>query len=58
MKDILIAVAAMIVIIAAQKILTSVFTYQVGETFSRIALSFLFYYAIMRGITSKKKAVN
>lgn len=42
------AAAVMAAIIAARMILSCVFTSHVGEVFSRIAVSALFYYSIFR----------
>lgn len=41
-------------IIVVQMILTKLFTWQVGETFSKVALAILFYYSVCRMIHEKR----
>lgn len=53
MKSVLKAVMAVAGIIAAQMILSYVFTYQVAEMFSKISLGVLFYYYIVKMINKK-----
>lgn len=57
MKDMLTAAIAMAVIIMIQIILSYVFTYQVGEQFSKISWGILFYHYLFKSI-NKKTAVS
>ena len=41
-------------IIAVQMILAKLFTWQVGETFSKAALAVLFYYSVCRMVREKR----
>lgn len=58
MKKMLIAtvifVGIMAGIIAVQMILAKLFTWQVGETFSKVMLAILFYYSVCRMIHEKQ----
>lgn len=45
---------AMAVIIAVQMGLSIVFTYQVGEVFSKVAVSALFYWSVLQLVKRRK----
>lgn len=55
-KGLLIATAAMAAIVTVQMILSTIFTYHVGEVFSRISISALFYFAVFALIRHRKSA--
>ena len=55
MKKILIPAGAMLVIIAVQMVLTYVFTYHVGEVFSKASVMALFYYYVIKYVKAVKK---
>ena len=55
-KYVLAAAAAMAAIIAGQMVLSCVFTFHVGEVFSRTAVSALFYYSIFMLWRKSRKA--
>ena len=57
-KYVLAAAAAMLAIIAVQMILARVFTFHVGEVFSRTAVSALFFYTVMRMTQKTRKAAE
>ncbi|MCI8597945.1 MAG: hypothetical protein HFJ10_05825 [Lachnospiraceae bacterium] len=48
MKKILIPAGAMLVIIAVQIMLSCLFTYHVGEVFTKVSMSALFFYYIIK----------
>lgn len=56
MKEMLKAAALMAVIIAVQMVLTYVFTYHVGEVFSRISVAALFYYYTIKAVKAVRKS--
>lgn len=58
MKYALTAAAAMLAIIAVQMILTRIFTYRMGEVFSRTAVSALFFCSVMRMTRRAGKAAE
>ncbi|NBK91201.1 hypothetical protein D5278_04260 [bacterium 1XD21-13] len=55
MKEVLKATVAMVVIIAVQMVLTYVFTYHVGEVFSKASVMALFYYYVIKYVKAVKK---
>lgn len=55
MKEVLKATVAMVVIIAVQMVLTYVFTYHVGEVFSKVSVTALFYYYVIKYVKAVKK---
>lgn len=54
MKNMFMAAAAIVGIIVVQMILAELFTWQIGEVFSRVSLGILFYYSICRMIGPKR----
>ena len=58
MKKILTAVVIMAVIIAVQMGLSYVFTYRVGEIFSRVAVTALFYYYVLEASKMRRLAAS
>ena len=58
MKYVLMAVAAMLMIIATRMLLSYLFTYHVGEVFSRVALDALFFYVLIRMGQRRRRAAD
>ncbi|MBD5489519.1 MAG: hypothetical protein HDR13_12130 [Lachnospiraceae bacterium] len=58
MKNILKALVAMFGIIVARIILSSAYTDQVGEVFSKVSIGILFYYFICKFIKSRSIAAD
>ncbi len=56
MKSILTAVLVMMAIIAVQTGLSYTFSFHVGETFSKTAVSILYLYAVCRMFRKRKAA--
>ncbi len=56
LKGAVIATIAMTVIIMVQMALTYVFSFHIGEVFSKVAVSVLFYYCIIRLVQKSKSA--